>query len=111
MMKKIGIYMGICILLISVYGCSSSDETTSTSKNMVAYNALNEEEQSLTISPSNSTVEKISVKDIPKSQLDESYDRKKVYAVTFSDTANTKHGDLVVYLDESGKKVLGKGFK
>lgn len=55
-MKKIGIYMGICILLISVYGCSSSDETTSTSKNMVAYNALNEEEQSLTISPSNSTV-------------------------------------------------------
>ncbi|MEB7771074.1 plasmid recombination protein [Kurthia gibsonii] len=71
----------------------------------------NEEEQSLTISPSNSTVEKISIKDIPKSQLDESYDGKKVYAVTFSDTANTKHGDLVVYLDESGKKVLGKGFK
>lgn len=110
-MEKIGIYIGICILLINVYGCSSNDETISTSKNMVAYNSLNEEEQSLTISPSNSTVEKISVKDIPKSQLDESYDGKKVYAVTFSDTANTKHGDLVVYLDESGKKVLGKGFK
>ncbi|WP_010304700.1 hypothetical protein [Kurthia senegalensis] len=112
-MKKIGMYIGICTLLVSVYGCSSSDDatTSTTSKHMVAYNSLDEKEQSLTISPANSTVEEISVKDVPESELDASYDGKKVYVVTFSDTANSKHGDLVVYLDENGKKAIGKSFK
>lgn len=112
-MKKMSMFIALFVMMLGVYGCASSDDetTSTTSKHMIAYEALNEEEQALTISPSNSTVEKISVKDVPKSTLAASYDGKKVYVVTFLDTANAKHGDLVVYLDEQGKKVVGQGFK
>lgn len=79
-------------------------QATQLSKEMVAYNSLDEKEQSLTISPENSTVTKVNVED---AALDEKY----IYAVTFSDTATSKHGDLVVYLDENGQQEIGKSFQ
>lgn len=85
-------------------------QTTQLSKEMVAYNSLDEKEQSLTISPENSTVTKVNVEDaasVAAAALDEKY----IYAVTFSDTATSKHGDLVVYLDENGQQEIGKSFQ
>lgn len=79
-------------------------QATQLSKEMVAYNSLDEKEQSLTISPENSTVTKVNVEDA-------ALDEKHIYAVTFSDTATSKHGDLVVYLDENGQQEIGKSFQ
>lgn len=79
---------------------------------MVAFNSLTDAEQNkIIVSPKDSTVEKMIFDEELSNIIKKSYDKKKVYAVTFNHTATDNAGDLVVYVDLDKETVVGKGFK
>lgn len=76
---------------------------------MVAYNGLTKEEQDLIpVSPKDSIVEKIAVTDEIQSLINQDYDKKEVYTVTFQNTASTSSENLTVFVSLDKKTVVGK---
>lgn len=80
------------------------------SAEMVAFNSLSQEEQSLMISPKDSSVQKVVVDEELGESLGKEHLGNTVYAVTFHHTETADSGNLIVFLDEEKEKVLGKGF-
>lgn len=95
----------ICGIFIYYYLNQPKDQL---SLEMVAYNGLTQEEQDLIpISPKDAVVEKITVDEI-QSFIDQNYDKKEVYAVTFQNTAATSFENLTVFVSLDKKTVVGK---
>lgn len=107
MKKMIASVIPVIALLMS--GCAE-DTTTANSKEMLAYNSLSDNDQKrIEVSPKNSTVKKIDVKDALVKVIDSDYSNDKAYEVVFTDSDTKKQGNVVVYLDDDGKEVIGQG--
>lgn len=107
-MKKIIAYV-IPVIALLMSGCAE-DTTTANSKEMLAYNSLSDNDQKrIEVSPKNSTVKKIDVKDALVKVIDSDYSNDKAYEVVFTDSDTKKQGNVVVYLDDDGKEVIGQG--
>lgn len=79
---------------------------------MIAFNSLTEEETSslIIVSPKDSQVEKVAVNDKIEALITKNYNKRKVYKITFNQTATESHGNLIVFVDTDKKTVVGKGF-
>lgn len=78
---------------------------------MIAFSSLTDEEQDLiSTSPKDSTVELTSVCDIDSSLFNKLYANDQVYAVTFNNTVTDNSGNLIVYIALDESTVIGKGF-
>ncbi|WP_077212659.1 hypothetical protein [Bacillus dakarensis] len=111
---KLLIFGGLGVFLIfKVTGIVSfySAPVKPLSIEMVAYNSLTDAERELIkVSPKDSIVKKVPVKDDIKSSIDKIYNKDEVYSVTFNNTNSDSSGNLVVYVGLDKKSVLGKGF-
>ncbi|MFS0656834.1 hypothetical protein [Bacillus sp. 179-C3.3 HS] len=109
-MKK-RLVLFLITIVFSISGCSSFKGEDKSTKEMIAYQSLTTDEQKLIeVSPKDSKVEKVKVTNEMKEKLESSYRGESVYSVIFNDTNTKEHGELVVYLDEDGKSVVGKGY-
>lgn len=107
MKKIIASVLPVIALLMS--GCTE-DTTTANSKEMLAYNSLSDDDQKrIEVSPTNSTVKKIDVKDALVKAIESDYAKDKAYEIVFMDSKTNKEGNVVVYLDDRGKEVIGQG--
>ncbi len=107
MKKIIASVLPVIALLMS--GCAE-DTTTANSKEMLAYNSLSDDDQKrIEVSPTNSTVKKIDVKDALVKAIESDYAKDKAYEIVFLDSKTNKQGNVVVYLDDRGKEVIGQG--
>ncbi len=112
-MKKMKLLVPFFILLFIIGGCNE-DDVVKLSIEQRAFNSLTASEQNeIPISPEASIVEKIVVDDEIAILNDESYNGKKVYSVTFDDTANVEMGlnNIVVYVGLDKKTIIGKGYR
>lgn len=78
---------------------------------LVAAHSLTKAEESLiTVSPKDSQVEKVAVNDEVEQWIDQNYKKRKVYKITFNQTATESQGNLIVLVGTDKKTVVGKGF-
>lgn len=105
-MKKIIVFIFLAALLAS---CSPIAAEKEQSIEMIAFNSLSEKEQKLIpTSPKDSVVTKQALTAGIKSHIDSNYDKKEVYSVVFNDSATSKNGNLIVFIDLNKEVVIGK---
>lgn len=108
-MKKI-VFLPLLFLIIS--GCNPPSSENKLTIEMVAFNSLSEEEQSLIpVSPKDSVIKKETVSNEMKSLIDHNYSEEQVYSVAFNDTATNTTGNLMVYVAVDKQTIVGKGFQ
>ncbi len=110
-LKKLLCFSLLVFLYISLTGCGVLESKSNVPLEMVAYNSLSDEEKDLiSVSPKDSSVEKVAVSQEVISMMDEDYDKDEVYSVIFNNTESETSGNLVVFLDLDKETVVGKGF-
>ncbi|MFC4388933.1 hypothetical protein ACFOZ1_14110 [Gracilibacillus marinus] len=113
-MKKIifgvigtGIFLLVVMLIPFLF---DSKETNQLPLEMIAFNSLTDEEQSLIpVSPKDSIIEELEVNDKIRRMLRE-YEKDTLYSITFNNTETDTTGLIVVYLSLDKETVLWKGF-
>ncbi|MGE8206992.1 hypothetical protein ACQKP0_21010 [Heyndrickxia sp. NPDC080065] len=110
-MKKLVFIPILIFLFVTLMGCDLIPSKDKLSIEMIAFNSLTDKEKELIpVSPKDSIIEKITVKDEIKSFIDKDYDKDQVYSVTFNNTETDSSGKLTVFVDLDKETVVGKGF-
>jgi hypothetical protein len=79
---------------------------------MIAFNYLtNEEQNKIPVSPKDSVVKEITVREELGQKLGKKLIGKTIYTVTFNHTEDDSSGKLVVYIAKDKKTVIGKGYE
>ncbi|TXC85846.1 hypothetical protein FS935_19575 [Metabacillus litoralis] len=108
-MKKFAVLPLLFLLNIMLTGCMVYDSKSSLPIELIAFNSLTKEEQnSIPVSPKDSTVEKINVDEENRLLFHKDYDKEQVYSVTFNNLE--KEDKLTVFVDLDKETVVGKGF-
>ncbi|MBM7602887.1 PBP1b-binding outer membrane lipoprotein LpoB [Metabacillus crassostreae] len=108
-MTKFSVLPLLFLLNMMLTGCMSYESKSSLPIEMIAFNSLTKEEQnSIPVSPKDSTVEKINVDEKNRLLFHKDYNKEQVYSVTFNNLENADK--LQVFIDLDKETVIGKVF-
>ncbi len=79
---------------------------------MIAFNSLTDEESALIqVSPKDSIVKKVPVNNDIRKSIPKTYNKDKVYSVTFNNTETDATGNLVIFVGLDKTTVVGKMYQ
>ncbi|SHN18765.1 hypothetical protein [Gracilibacillus kekensis] len=107
--------IGVCsiFILIGIVSFSSISKTENQLPiEMIAFNSLSDEESDLIpASPKDSIVKNIPVNNEIKKSISKTYNKDKVYSVTFNHTETDTTGNLVIFVGLDKKTVVGSKYQ